>query len=722
MVQSRLMTRHQVRRLPAGGVTPSDTAVPSARRSRWLSPHHPHWRTPWGVGALALASLLLVLLICEAAGWPFLRGPFERQLEQRLQREVTIGSDFSLRLLGRIRLRTDQFGIGPPAWAEDVGQPTEFLRAEDVYLALPYGTLFDQWRHRGGDAPPIEVRAFEVGRIDAVLWRLDDGRANWQFGAPKPEQAQRGFEAPEFDRLVVGEGSVRFSDAVQSVELQARARTDEGVQARQGARGLVVEGAGSYRTAKFDFRIASSGALPLLASEGDSEPVPIRANASAGQAQYSFEGTATDVLRLHGFDGSFSVQGNSLATAGAPWGVTLPTTPPFKLDGRLAKQGNVWKADVRQAAVGTSRLGGSFTFDRRPQVPVLSGELTGERLVLADLGPAFGARRGGREPREDRDASGQVLPQREFNIPSLRAMNADVRVDLKMLDLGTAYLRDLRPVQAHLRLQGGMLRIQDVLVSTSGGELRGALLLDSRPAVPRWDLDVHLARVRLEQWLQARNPRDERAKEGAAAPAYVTGLLSGRAKFQGVGRSTAAMLGSLDGSASLWVNDGQLSHLVVEALGIDVAEGLGLLIGGDRQLPMNCAVVRFAAHEGQLKSELGLIDTPDTTVLVNGTVSLAREQLDLQLTARPKDFSPLSLRSPIQVQGSFADPQVRLDAGRIGLKVLAAAALAAVNPLAAVIPLIDPGEQQKSGCRQALDRLRSARAGEPVPGSDGARR
>lgn len=662
-----------------------------------------------------LAGLLLVLLLCEAAGWPFLRGPFERQLEQRLQREVTIGEEFSLRLLGRIRLRTDEFAVGPPAWAAEAGQPGEFVRAENVYLALPYSTLLDQWRNRGGDAPPLEIRAFEVGSIDANLWRLEDGRANWQFGPPKKDRPKREFEAPEFDRLVVGEGSVRFSDAVQQVDLQARARTEEGAQAGQGARGLVVEGGGTYRTAKFDFRIASSGALPLLASEGDGEPVPITMNASAGQAKYAFEGQATDVLRLQGFDGSFSVQGNSLAAAGAPWGVTLPTTPPFKLDGRLAKQGDVWKADVREAAVGTSRLGGHFTFDRRPQVPVLSGELTGERLVLADLGPAFGTRRGAREPRADRDAGGQVLPQREFNIPSLRAMNADVRIDLKMLDLGTAYLRDLRPLQAHLRLQGGMLRIQDVLASTSGGELRGALLLDSRPAVPRWDIDLQLARVRLEQWLQARNPRDEQAKDGGAAPAYVTGLLSGRAKFQGVGRSTASMLGSLDGSASLWVNDGELSHLVVEALGIDVAEGLGLLIRGDHPLPMNCAVMRFAAQEGQLKSELGLIDTPDTTVLVGGTVSLAREQLDLQLTARPKDFSPLSLRSPIHVQGSFADPEVRLDAGRIGLKVLAAAALAAVNPLAAVIPLIDPGEQQKNGCRQALERLRNARAGEPAP-------
>lgn len=674
-------------------------------------------RSPGAVAGLVLAALLVLLSICEAVGWPFLRGPFERQLEQRLQREVTIGDEFQLRLLGSVRLRTDRFTIGPPGWAGGAKQPSEFIDAEGVYLKLPYASLLAQWRHRGEQAPPpLRVRAFEVEAIDATLWRLADGRANWQFGEPAPDRPRRDFEAPEFERLLVGRGDVRYRDAVLQLVLRAQARTDEGSQAGRSARGLVLQGDGTYRKAEFDFRITSSGALPLLAQEGQGEPVPVTASASAGQAKYTFDGRAIDLLRLHGFDGQFSVQGNSLATAGAPWGVTLPTTPAFKLDGQLSKDGQVWKAAVREAAVGTSRLGGQFTFDRRPQVPLLSGKLTGERLVLADLGPAFGAPRGAGSGRQAR-ADGQVLPQREFNLPSLRAMNADVRFDLAMLDLGTAYLRDLRPLQAHVRLQGGVLRIDEVVADTSGGKLRGALVLDSRPAAPRWDVDLQLADVRLEQWLQARNPRDEQAREGARAPAYVTGLMSGRAQFRGVGRSTAAMLGSLDGTASLWINDGELSHLVVEALGIDVAEGLGLLITGDQRLPMRCAVMRFVADGGQLKSELGLIDTPDTLVLVDGSVSLAREQLDLKLMARPKDFSPLSLRSPIHVQGRFADPQVRLDAGRIGLKVLAAAALAAVNPLAAVIPLIDPGAgtSGKQGCGQALQRLRSARTGEPAP-------
>ncbi|WP_281915538.1 AsmA family protein [Caldimonas thermodepolymerans] len=682
---------------------------PPSPTARWRR------RAGWTAAGM-LAALVAGLAACEVLGWPFLRPPLERQLAQRLQREVAIGSDFRLRLLGRLRVHTDQLRIGSPAWAAEAGQAPDFVQAQGVHLALSYAALLSAWRQHGDEAPPLRIQALEVDTIKATLWRLADGRANWQLGPPPPaNRPSTRPQVPAFGRLVVGQGRLRYDDAMQRIQLRAEARTDEGRQAGGQAHGLLVTGEGRWRDARVEFRLAASGALPLVAPDHGARPVPVALRASAGRATYTFEGHTVDVLRLQGFDGAFTARGDSLAAAGAPWGITLPSTPPFQLHGRLAKDGAVWQATVRQATVGRSRLAGRFTFDRRPEVPLLSGTLNGDRLVLADLGPAFGA--GGGTDR--RTARASVLPRREFNLPALRAMDADVRVDLRELDLGTAYLRDLRPVGAHVRLQDGVLRVEDLSATTSGGTLQAGLVLDSRPDVPRWDVNLALSGVRLEQWLQARNPRAEQARSGQPAPPYVTGVLGARAAFQGQGRSTAAMLGSLQGTASLWVREGQLSHLVVEASGIDLAETLGLMLSGDRQLPMQCAVMRFVAREGLLRSELGLVDTPDTTVLINGNVSLAQEQLDLQVMAHPKDFSPLSLRSPIRLHGSFSQPQVQLDAGRIGLKVLAAAALAAITPLAAVIPLIDPGGATTQGCEQALQRLRSARTGQPAPAAPG---
>ncbi|WP_395142281.1 hypothetical protein [Schlegelella aquatica] len=59
----------------------------------------------------------------------------------------------------------------------------------------------------------------------------------------------------------------------------------------------------------------------------------------------------------------------------------------------------------------------------------------------------------------------------------------------------------------------------------------------------------------------------------------------------------------------------------------DIAESLGILVRGDESLPVRCAVAQFTARDGHLKTEVGLIDTPDTTLLVEGTVSLRQERL-----------------------------------------------------------------------------------------------
>ncbi|HWP20188.1 MAG TPA: AsmA family protein [Burkholderiaceae bacterium] len=657
------------------------------------------------MGLLALGALLLAVAVCEAIGWPFLREPLRERLAAALKRDVEIGENFKLRLLGSVRISSDRFALGPPAWLPP-GSPPHFFSGEQVRLVLPYRTILGALR--GGSDSPWRVRALEVGRFQATLWRDGEGRANWQFrdpSLPKPAD-DAGADVPQFDRLTVDTGTIRYDDGLKRVHVRAQARTEEGERSEEGARGLAVQGEGRYRDAEFDFRLSSRGVLPLIAPEGGSPPVPLSVRASADRVKLAFEGHAVDVLRLHGFEGSFSVSGPSLAAAGFPFGLTLPTTPPFEMEGRLNKDGQVWKADVARLHVGSSRLAGAFTFDRRPQRPVLTGSLEGERLVLRDLGPAFGARgpgKGEEGPAAAR-SNGRVLPAREFNLPALTRMDADVRVALRQLDLGTPYLRDLTPVRGHIRLEDGVLRIGDLLASTAGGQLSGAVGLDSNRKPPRWDIDLALAGIRLERWLNARNPRDQQG-DGSHAP-YVSGVLGGQAKLAGAGASTAAMLGSLQGRTALWVQDGQLSHLVIEALGIDIAESLGILLRGDQALPMRCAVAQFSAQDGVLKTDVGVIDTPDTTLLVDGTVALGDERLALVVRARPKDFTPLSLRSPIRIEGSFSDPAVRPEGKALGLKLLGAAALAAVNPLAALIPLIDPGERGQGGCRLALERLR----------------
>jgi len=656
---------------------------------------------------LIIVAVVALLALFEFQGWPFLQGPIEQSLSRRLDRRVAFGDPFSVRLLGSVRVQTSAFSIGPPAWARGASPPEkDLVQATDAQLEVPYSTIWSLLRSDPDAAP--RITALRFGRVDAWLQRDAGGRANWQLLKATPEASNSQFGFPQIGELVIASGRVVLNDAVLRAELDASVSTTEGDRAAQVA-GLVIQGKGRYGDQPFEARVTSSGVLPLVAPSDEAGAVPITLQINAGATRLRFEGSGVDVLGFKKLDGTLMLSGPSLSTVGGTVGLTLPTTSAFTLKGQLGKAGELWSLQRVALAVGESRLGGEFRFDRRLKVPLLSGELTGDRLVLADLLPAFGAPVAGAP--NPRPPPGRVLPTREFDVPSLHAMDASVNLRLKRAELGSFFAQPFEPLQGNLDLRGGVLKVTQFLARTASGEVRGDLGLDSQPKQPVWSANLRWSGIQLERWLRPRNEASRERKPGTGEPpGFVSGRLGGSAKLRGTGNSTAKMLGSLEGHAQAWVRDGEVSHLMVEAMGLDVAEGLGRLIVGDDRLPMHCAVTRVVAAHGQVVPEVAVIDTRDSTVLVSGAVSLADELLALKLTTKPKDMSPLTLRSPVRLEGTFANPQVRLEAGRISLKLLAAAALASVTPLAGLIPLIDIGDRDPGGCDRTLQGLRGDKA------------
>jgi uncharacterized protein involved in outer membrane biogenesis len=722
------------------------------------SPRRRHALRRTGVALLGvLGALVLAVIVCEIVEWPFLRHPVEDKLSQILQRRVAFGDQFGVRLFGSLRAHTDSMTIGPaptggPTLVDDAGQPRDFMHAHSVKLALSYRTLWEQWR---GEGKPIAVKLLDVDGLELNLKRNADGHANWQFGAAQPDTSASSPQMPTFERLNVRNGQVRLVDEPMQVTADVHVATHEGTAAaaeiaasgastpqlrvatagaariagsaplaasggtatpaRQALAidddtpGLQVDGKGTYRKAPLVIQLRSSGLLPLAASDLAAPPVPLWLDAHADKTRIRVDGTATDLLHFGGLDATFLASGPSLAAVGDALGVTLPTTPQFATHGRIRKNGAVWQAGVAALDIGSSRLNGDFKFDTAPAVPVLTGTLGGSRLALADLGPAFGA------PAPDAPASatnakpGRVLPEREFDIPSLKAMNADVGVKLAVLDLGTTSLEPFKPLQGRITLQDGVLDLRDLLARTSAGEVQGHVGLDSRPALPKWDTDLRWSGIQLDRFLKARDVAVRKdAKGNKPEVGYLTGALGGNAQLKGEGKSTAKLLASLDGTARMWVRDGTVSHILVEAAGIDIGQALGVFVKGDDKLPMQCALAQFDLANGKVMPEVFVIDTKDTTMLVDGELSLAQETLDLRMTAHPHDFSPLALRTPVKVTGTFSDPHIRPEAKPLLMRAGAAAALSLANPLASLLALLDFKQAERDVCTTAVAHVQGA--------------
>lgn len=649
---------------------------------------------------LGLFAITLVLGIglSEWMGWPYLAKPAQQLLGQTLKREVLLtppdhaNTDFKLRLFGGIHLELAHVQLGAPEWS----QAPYMVRGKNLTLSLNYGDLI-RWGMNPDNA--LRIEALKADVLDAHLERLADGRASWQLNPDKPRTESS--PPPIFGLLAIKAGTIRYNDAPLDLEINVQLSLQEG---DEQADTLKVKAQGNYQDKKLALQLSSSGVLPWVAE--DAEPIPVTLDAALEGVKLSFKGHAADALQLQKISGHFVLSGSSLAAAGDALGLTLPNTPSFQTEGDLRREAKTWKANIASATIGDSHLTGEFEYEGAGHPPLLSGHLKGTSLTLADLGPTVGASKS--TDSGANQSSGKVLPDQPFDLPALRAMNADVKIDIDNLDLGSNIVKPLRPLRAHLTLTDGVLKIDKIEAETEQGQLTGVVQLDGREALALWELDLNWKGIRLDQWLNLRNPQDQ-------SP-YVTGMLKGSAQLKGQGRSTAEILGSLAGRVRTQVDNGTLSHLVVEAAGLDAAEALGVWFRGDDDLQMKCALADLEASEGVLRPRAFVIDTQDSALWVNGSISMKTEALDLQVAVTPKDFSPLSLRTPLRISGTMATPEVSLQKGPLAAKVAGAALLSLINPFAALIPFLDAGspesqqDAQKTGCHDLAARAKAQKA------------
>ena len=699
---------------------------PGPRRSGW------RWRSLFWLVPLAL---VLFVLISELFGWAYLRTPIASYLSARMERRVDLGTPFRIHLRRSVAVRIGSIYIAAPQWSE---QP-HFADIDGLEADIGWGVLF-------GRQPLLHRLA--VGRADIRAERDEQGRASWSMGAKDESDSQApGPMLPAIEQLSIGTATIVVHDAPSDLSLELKASTAEG---QTGAHaGLLVNGQGTWKGDPVSFVLRTPGVLPL-ASGGALTDIDLKGKLKS--SELAFKGSVSDITEFRNISGSVAANGSSLGDMSTVPGLTLPSTPEYRLDGKIERAGASIKFDVTRAEIGSSRLAAQLEYDGAATPPVLRGTLDASRLVLQDLGPAIGA--GGRQPantaksenqrkpanggksakegKSTKDSkpandgkSSRVLPTREFNLPLLRAMNADVAVDLQKLDLGTDALRPLRSLKAKLLLEGGVLRLRDLTSSLAGGTVTGSMALDASSAdrAPAFDTHLRWNRVDLKNWLTI--------GEGGY---FVAGRFSGETNLKGAGKSTAAILDSMGGTVKGRIDGGSISHQIVELAGLDAAQALGVFVKGDEPLVLSCALVDLAADKGTIRSNLFLLNTSDTVFFVQGSVNFRDERLNLKLVQSPKDWSPLSLRSPVTIGGTFADPAVGVEPGPIAMKVLSSIVLGAVTPIAALLPLIEMEDNSaKEGCAPAIALVKRkaselqvapatpAQADEGKPANDGTR-
>jgi uncharacterized protein involved in outer membrane biogenesis len=134
------------------------------------------------------------------------------------------------------------------------------------------------------------------------------------------------------------------------------------------------------------------------------------------------------------------------------------------------------------------------------------------------------------------------------------------------------------------------------------------------------------------------------------------GPIDAHIDLTGQGQSLATWLASANGDVSLTMASGQLHGLLIELVGLDVAESIAAAFAGkDARVPIRCLIADFIVSDGRLQTQMLVFDTTDTKIAGEGYIDLGEELVYLKLVPQAKDFSLFSAEAPMYLKGPLSN-------------------------------------------------------------------
>jgi hypothetical protein len=231
-----------------------------------------------------------------------------------------------------------------------------------------------------------------------------------------------------------------------------------------------------------------------------------------------------------------------------------------------------------------------------------------------------------------------------------------------------------------------VLTLDPLRFDMAGGNVASSIRIDANAAPPKGAVSIDVKNLQLH-----------RLFENIGGLSQSPGEIAGNVRLAGAGNSIAALLGDSGGSLNFLTTGGRVSETLMEEAGLNFANVLIAKMKGDRMIDVDCAAASMTVANGVAKADLFVFDTETALVVIDGTIDLGHERVDLTLHPQTKGVRIFSLRSPLHLEGSFEHLDISVDkktllargAGAIGLGLIAA-------PLAALVPLTALGKDDET--------------------------
>jgi AsmA family protein len=614
-------------------------------------------------GILTIAAVVFVATL----DWNKAKGYLSVGVSKATGRQLVIGGDLEVDLGWISRVRASQIQFENARWSK---QP-QMVEVGLLDIQIDLWQLL-KWR--------VVLPTVIVSQPKVILEKNAEGSANWEFRAAtavtEPAVPEKRTEIPVIQKLIIKDGTFVFANQETRAQLELKLTQAEAAGFLEEPVKLKADG--YYQKQPMSLSLAGGSYENLRSAK---EPYPLQINLRVGNLKAKIDGNLTEPLAMKGEDVALDIQGDDMANLFPLIRLVFPSTPPYSLRGHLKHEGNIWSFSDFSGRVGDSDLSGNIRVDLAPKRHVMKADLVSNRLDFDDLAgfiggtPKTGAGETASQEQKKKTAkekeSDRLFPDQRYDLERLRVMDADVRLRAKQILAPNLPIDNLN---AKLSLNDGVLKFEPAALGVADGRIELYSTFDGSARPSKVKIDARLRQLDLKRLL------------GNSTFAQKSlGPIGGRINLSGTGDSFRELMATASGNTFIVMSGGEVSGLLVELAGLDVAESLGVLVRGDKPVPLRCAVIDLHGQDGQMSVQNLVLDTTDTVIFGEGKIDLRDEQLDIVLTPVPKDFSPLSLRSFIRVGGSFKNASVFPDPLKTGTKSLFAKIANVFMVLASVV-------------------------------------
>ena len=597
----------------------------------------------WAIGGLVLLIGLTGMAAYIFATSDFVRAQIENHANAVSGRKTKIA-----------RLSVD-WGWTPHVHLDDVElSNTDWGKADHMFKAQEIEFDIRLWPLLHGD---IVLPRLMLRKPELFLERNAQDEFNWSPNespvantAVKQVQPQQRHQTPLIGRLEIIDGQVGYIDQKRKLDLSGAVSTATGQAGAEPEARLSLKGRLEGQPLTLQF----VGGSALMLRETD-KPYPVDLEVAYGDTQLTVRGTIQDPFQYTGADLQLSLAGPDLSEIFPLVGIPGPPTPPYRISGKLQREQDIWRVTNVVWHAGESDLSGDVAIDQRGKPSHLMAHLFSQHLAFADLAPLVGATPGktGNVSRQQAqtearlETRGELFPNVPLHVERLRAMNMDVSLDAKQV-VAPSYL-PVQSLMTRVQVANGRATVRPLNMGFGGGKVTGELSIDAATPGPTSRVNLRFDGVELAAFFRGSRFFDT-----------TDGRLSGRVVLAGTGRSLAQVMDSADGDVVTTMAGGSVSGLLVSVADLQIASALVLYVTGDNRIPIRCAIGRLKFQHGPVVFDKTLMDTEKSVLHLDGEVALQTQELQIKISADPKQFDLLDLHSPVIVAGKIRSPSISL--------------------------------------------------------------